>query len=56
LRARAAVPEDRYNSYLPFVGQQRLREAIAQHVSMLAGVEYARDALDVAVDAERSRL
>ncbi len=37
---RRAVAEDRNNSYLPFVGQARLRAAAAAHVSRLAGVEY----------------
>lgn len=37
---RAAVLEDRNNSYLPFVGQHRLREAAAAHVFRLSGVSY----------------
>jgi len=36
-----AVVEDRNNSYLPFVGQTRLREAAAAHVSRLSGVPYS---------------
>ncbi len=42
-RTRAAVAEDTANSYLPFVGQDRLREAAARHVSALANVPYGRD-------------
>ncbi len=37
---RAAILEDRNNSYLPFVGQTRLREAAAAHVSRLSGLNY----------------
>ena len=40
---RKAVAEDRFNSYLPFVGQQRLREAVARHVSSNSGVDYSLD-------------
>lgn len=40
---RAAVAEDRFNSYLPFVGQQRLREAVAHHVSSISRVDYSPD-------------
>jgi N-succinyldiaminopimelate aminotransferase len=36
-----AVTEDHNNSYLPFVGQTRLRIAAAQHVSRLSGVPYS---------------
>ncbi|HLI96472.1 MAG TPA: pyridoxal phosphate-dependent aminotransferase [Candidatus Baltobacteraceae bacterium] len=38
---RAAVAEDRFNSYLPFVGQERLRNAVARHVSSVSGVDYS---------------
>ena len=38
---RLAIAEDRNNSYLPFVGQARLRDAAAAHVSRRAGVAYA---------------
>lgn len=37
---RNAAARDADNSYLPFVGQARLREAAAQHVSRLSGVDY----------------
>ncbi|HXP77905.1 MAG TPA: pyridoxal phosphate-dependent aminotransferase [Stellaceae bacterium] len=40
-RTRAAAAEDAANSYLPFVGQTRLREAAARHVSALSGVPYS---------------
>jgi aspartate/methionine/tyrosine aminotransferase len=40
-RTRAALAEDAANSYLPFVGQARLREAAARHVSALSGVPYS---------------
>ena len=40
-RTRAAAGEDLANSYLPFVGQDRLRDAAAQHVSALSGVAYS---------------
>jgi N-succinyldiaminopimelate aminotransferase len=40
-RTRAAATEDAANSYLPFVGQIRLREAAARHVSALSGVPYS---------------
>src|SRR5690348_13449454 len=40
-RTREAAAEDRANSYLPFVGQDRLREVAARHVSALSGVPYA---------------
>lgn len=38
-----AAAEDRANSYLPFVGNTRLREAAARHVAALSGVPYTRD-------------
>ncbi|MGA2080670.1 MAG: pyridoxal phosphate-dependent aminotransferase [Holophaga sp.] len=37
---RRAVDDDASNSYLPFLGQDRLRKAAAAHVSRLSGVEY----------------
>lgn len=40
-RTRAAAAEDTANSYLPFVGQGRLREVSARHVSALSGVPYS---------------
>jgi aspartate/methionine/tyrosine aminotransferase len=40
-RTRAAAAEDAANSYLPFVGQTRLRQAAARHVSALSGVPYS---------------
>lgn len=36
----AALDDDAANSYLPFVGQDALRQAAARHVSALAGVSY----------------
>src|SRR5437868_5263241 len=39
-RTRAAAETDADNSYLPFVGQSRLREVAAGHVSNLSGVAY----------------
>jgi len=39
-RTREAASRDGDNSYLPFIGQARLREAAARHVSALAGVPY----------------
>jgi aspartate/methionine/tyrosine aminotransferase len=38
---RAAASSDAANSYLPFVGQLRLREAAARHVSRISGVAYS---------------
>ena len=37
---RRAVDDDAANSYLPFLGQDRLRRAAAAHVGRLAGVAY----------------
>jgi aspartate/methionine/tyrosine aminotransferase len=37
---RSAVEDDRNNSYLPFTGQERLRSAVAAHVSRFSGVPY----------------
>ncbi len=42
-RTREAVGRDDCNSYLPFLGHMRLREAAAQHVSRLSGVSYSGD-------------
>ena len=39
-RTRRAASEDADNSYLPFIGQARLREVAARHVSALSGVAY----------------
>ncbi len=39
-RTRRAADADADNSYLPFVGQARLRVAVARHVSRIAGVPY----------------
>jgi N-succinyldiaminopimelate aminotransferase len=40
-RTVRAASEDSDNSYLPFVGQARLREVAARHVSALSGVSYS---------------
>jgi N-succinyldiaminopimelate aminotransferase len=40
-RTREAAAEDAANSYLPFVGQDQLRDAAARHVSELSGVAYS---------------
>src|SRR5512138_2464536 len=37
---RRAIGEDASNSYLPFLGQDRLRRAAAAHVSRQSGVSY----------------
>lgn len=37
---KSAVEQDRNNSYLPFVGQARLRRAAAAHVARLSSVAY----------------
>src|SRR5262249_419848 len=37
---RAAVGRDACNSYLPFTGQNDLRQAAAEHVTRLSGVAY----------------
>jgi aspartate/methionine/tyrosine aminotransferase len=37
---RRAIDDDAANSYLPFPGHARLRQAAAAHVSRMAGVEY----------------
>ena len=38
--SKAAIMDDKNNSYLPFIGQSRLRDAAAAHVSRMAGVQY----------------
>lgn len=40
-RTRRAATEDDANSYLPFVGQRRLRDVAAAHVSRLSGIAYS---------------
>lgn len=40
-RTREAASRDADNSYLPFIGQARLRETAAQHVSALSGLTYS---------------
>jgi aspartate/methionine/tyrosine aminotransferase len=40
-RTRQAATEDDANSYLPFVGQGRLRDVAARHVARLSGVTYS---------------
>jgi N-succinyldiaminopimelate aminotransferase len=40
LRTQRAAGMDADNSYLPFVGQRRLRDIAAQHVSQASGVAY----------------
>jgi aspartate/methionine/tyrosine aminotransferase len=40
---REAADRDAANSYLPFVGQDRLRTAAARHVAALTGVDYGMD-------------
>jgi aspartate/methionine/tyrosine aminotransferase len=40
-RTREAATLDSDNSYLPFVGQTRLREVAARHVAALSGVAYS---------------
>ena len=37
---KQAVDEDAANSYLPFLGQDHLRRAAADHVSRMSGVDY----------------
>jgi N-succinyldiaminopimelate aminotransferase len=41
-RTQEAAAEDAANSYLPFVGQDRLREAVARHVSSQCNVAYTK--------------
>lgn len=40
-RTREAAGQDSDNSYLPFIGQSRLRDVAARHVSALSGVAYS---------------
>jgi aspartate/methionine/tyrosine aminotransferase len=40
---RRAILRDSSNSYLPFVGQERLRASAAAHVSALSGQQYTMD-------------
>src|SRR6266568_6293007 len=40
LATHQAIENDVCNSYLPFMGQQALREAVVRHVHRLCGVEY----------------
>lgn len=40
---RRALDDDDANSYLPFIGQSELREAVAEHLSRLSGVAYDAD-------------
>jgi aspartate/methionine/tyrosine aminotransferase len=40
---REAIGRDDNNSYLPFLGQTRLREAAARHVSKVSGLAYSGD-------------
>lgn len=42
-RTRRAAAEDADNSYLPFVGQTRLRQVAARHVAALSSVGYTAD-------------
>ncbi len=42
-RTREAAGRDAENSYLPFVGQTRLREAASRHVSAISGVSYSAE-------------
>jgi N-succinyldiaminopimelate aminotransferase len=39
-KTRLAITDDKNNSYLPFAGQLRLRNAVAAHVSRMSGVPY----------------
>ena len=41
---RAAIDEDDANSYLPFLGQAQLREAVTAHVETLSGQTYDPEA------------
>jgi aspartate/methionine/tyrosine aminotransferase len=43
IRTQRAAGADADNSYLPFVGQHRLREVAAVHVSRMSGVAYSGD-------------
>ena len=41
VRTQRAAGEDADNSYLPFIGQHRLRDIAAAHVSRVSGVAYS---------------
>lgn len=43
LSTQQATFTDKDNSYLPFIGQRRLREVAAAHVSRISGVEYSSE-------------
>ncbi|KAK2601770.1 hypothetical protein QQS21_004654 [Conoideocrella luteorostrata] len=43
IRTEAAATMDDDNSYLPFVGQKRLRRIVVDHVSRASGVAYSAD-------------
>lgn len=38
-----SASQDKDNSYLPFIGQLRLRRAVAEHVSQASGVDYTAE-------------
>ena len=40
-RTRESAARDSDNSYLPFIGQRHLRDAVARHVSALSGISYS---------------
>lgn len=40
-RTREAASRDSDNSYLPFIGQTRLRDVAARHVSAMTGLDYS---------------
>ena len=40
LATQESVESDTSNSYLPFMGQQGLREAVTRHVERLSGIQY----------------
>jgi len=40
-RTRLAIEDDRSNSYLPFLGQARLRDVAAAHVARISGIAYS---------------
>lgn len=42
-RTERAAHDDSDNSYLPFIGQARLRDVAARHVSAMSGVPYVGD-------------
>jgi len=39
-QTRLAIEDDRNNSYLPFLGQARLRDVVAAHVARISGIAY----------------